>query len=43
MQRGGARRRRPRPGVHFESYEDHPQAEHHRFNYATRAREKVRG
>ncbi|KAH9050704.1 hypothetical protein EDB84DRAFT_1258929 [Lactarius hengduanensis] len=40
VQRGGARRRRP--GVHFEGYEDHPQAERHRFNYAVRARDKVR-
>ncbi|KAI0302107.1 hypothetical protein BC826DRAFT_894491, partial [Russula brevipes] len=34
QQRGNARRRRP--GVHFESYEDHPQAERHRVNYSTR-------
>ncbi|KAI0256771.1 hypothetical protein BJV78DRAFT_1106243, partial [Lactifluus subvellereus] len=33
-QRGNARRRRP--GVHFEGYEDHPQAEHHRVTYAVR-------
>lgn len=41
-QRGKARRRRP--GVHFEGYEDHPQAERHKVNYAIRARdrEKVR-
>jgi hypothetical protein len=41
QQRGNARRRRP--GVHFESYEDHPQAERHKVNYPTRARERVRG
>ena len=42
LQRGKARRRRP--GVHFEGYEDHPQAERHRVNYIVRARdrEKVR-
>ena len=39
-QRGNARRRRP--GVHFEGYEDHPQAEHHRVTYAVRARDKAR-
>ncbi|KAF8503490.1 hypothetical protein F5888DRAFT_993249, partial [Russula emetica] len=39
LQRGNARRRRP--GVHFEGYEDHPQAERHRYKYATRA-QKVR-
>ncbi|KAI9510846.1 hypothetical protein F5148DRAFT_949745, partial [Russula earlei] len=33
-QRGNARRRRP--GVHFEGYEDHPQAERHKYNYVTR-------
>ncbi|KAI0273702.1 hypothetical protein BC834DRAFT_223346 [Gloeopeniophorella convolvens] len=35
-ERGAARRRRP--GVHFEGYDDHPQAERHRLNYASRAR-----
>ncbi len=40
LQRGNPRRRRP--GVHFEGYEDHPQAERHRYKYATRA-QKVRG
>jgi len=39
QQRGKTRRRRP--GVHFEGYEDHPQAERHRYKYATRA-QKVR-
>jgi hypothetical protein len=40
IQRGKVRRRRP--GVHFEGYEDHPQADRHRQKYATRGREKVR-
>lgn len=35
--------RRPRPGVHFEAYEDHPQAERHKSKYVARSRARIFG
>ena len=35
--------RRPRPGVHFEGYEDHPEAERRIIKYVGRGRDPIRG
>ncbi|KAI0065433.1 hypothetical protein BV25DRAFT_1821837 [Artomyces pyxidatus] len=40
VDRDRGKMRRRRPGVHFEGYEDHPQAERHKPNYASRARSR---